>query len=343
MRKVKVALYGVGVVGGLIAKFLLEKEGVEIVGAVDTAKDKIGKDLGEILNLGKKLGVTVSDSVEKAFSKASPDIVIHATSSYLKDTYSQIASIVKHGVNVVSTCEELSYPYVTEPKLAKQLDTLARKHDATVLGTGINPGFLMDVLVITLTAPCQKVERIEVVRVMNAGTRRLPFQKKIGAGLTVEEFKRKIEAKEITGHVGLEQSIAMIADALTWKLDKIIVEKVEPVIAEKSAGSKDIKVSIGKVAGLRQKAKGVMQKKEVIVLDFQAYIGAEEEYDAITISGVPSIRQKIQPCVHGDSGTIAMIVNAIPKVINAPAGLVTMKDLPVPSTTAEDMRKYILA
>jgi 4-hydroxy-tetrahydrodipicolinate reductase len=201
----------------------------------------------------------------------------------------------------------------------------------------------MDVLVITLTAPCQKVERIEVVRVMNAGTRRLPFQKKIGAGLTVEEFKRKIEAKEITGHVGLEQSIAMIADALTWKLDKIIVEKVEPVIAEKSAGSKDIKVSIGKVAGLRQKAKGVMQKKEVIVLDFQAYIGAEEEYDAITISGVPSIRQKIQPCVHGDSGTIAMIVNAIPKVINAPAGLVTMKDLPVPSTTAEDMRKYILA
>ena len=343
MRKVKVALYGVGVVGGLIAKFLLEKEGVEIVSAVDTAKDKIGKDLGEILNLGKKLGVTVSDSVEKAFSKASPDIVIHATSSYLKDTYSQIASIVKHGVNVVSTCEELSYPYVTEPKLAKQLDTLARKHDATVLGTGINPGFLMDVLVITLTAPCQKVERIEVVRVMNAGTRRLPFQKKIGAGLTVEEFKRKIEAKEITGHVGLEQSIAMIADALTWKLDKIIVEKVEPVIAEKSAGSKDIKVSIGKVAGLRQKAKGVMQKKEVIVLDFQAYIGAEEEYDAITISGVPSIRQKIQPCVHGDSGTIAMIVNAIPKVINAPAGLVTMKDLPVPSTTAEDMRKYILA
>jgi len=343
VRKVKVALYGVGVVGGLIAKFLLEKEGVEIVGAVDTAKDKIGKDLGEILNLGKKLGVTVSDSVEKAFSKASPDIVIHATSSYLKDTYSQIASIVKHGVNVVSTCEELSYPYVTEPKLAKQLDTLARKHDATVLGTGINPGFLMDVLVITLTAPCQKVERIEVVRVMNAGTRRLPFQKKIGAGLTVEEFKRKIEAKEITGHVGLEQSIAMIADALTWKLDKIIVEKVEPVIAEKSAGSKDIKVSIGKVAGLRQKAKGVMQKKEVIVLDFQAYIGAEEEYDAITISGVPSIRQKIQPCVHGDSGTIAMIVNAIPKVINAPAGLVTMKDLPVPSTTAEDMRKYILA
>lgn len=343
VRKVKVALYGVGVVGGLIAKFLLEKEGVEIVGAVDTAKDKIGKDLGEILNLGKKLEVTVSDSVEKAFSKTSPDIVIHATSSYLKDTYSQIASIVKRGVNVVSTCEELSYPYVTVPKLARQLDMLARKHDATVLGTGINPGFLMDVLVITLTAPCQKVERIEVVRVMNAGTRRLPFQKKIGAGLTVEEFKRKIEAKEITGHVGLEQSIAMIADALTWKLDKIIVEKVEPVIAEKSTGSKDIKVSIGKVAGLRQKAKGVMLKKEVIVLDFQAYIGAEEEYDAITISGVPSIRQKIQPCVHGDSGTIAMIVNAIPKVINAPAGLVTMKDLPVPSTTAEDMRQYILA
>ncbi|MGQ9538819.1 MAG: NAD(P)H-dependent amine dehydrogenase family protein [Candidatus Bathycorpusculaceae bacterium] len=342
MAEVKAVLYGVGAVGSLIAKALLEKEGLKIVGAVDMAKDKAGKDLGEVLGLNTKLGVMVYSDVEKLFSATKADIAIHATSSYLKDTYPQIASLIKHGVNVISTCEELSHPYYSEPKLAKELDALAKKHDVTVLGTGINPGFLMDTLVITLTAVCQKIEKIEAVRVMNAATRRLPFQKKIGAGLTVEEFKQKIKSGQITGHVGLEQSIAMIADALAWKLEKIRAEPVKPVIAHESVESEAIKVDAGKVAGLRQTAKGFMNKKEVIVLDFQAYIGAKEEYDAITITGVPTIRQKIQPCVHGDIGTVAIVVNSIPKVLNAPAGLLTMKDLPVPSAATEEMRKYIL-
>ncbi|MEM3565466.1 MAG: hypothetical protein QXK18_01145 [Candidatus Bathyarchaeia archaeon] len=341
MEEVKVVLYGVGAVGSLIAKSLLEKKGVKIVGAIDVAKDKVGKDLGEVLGLNKKLGIIVSSDVDAVLSKTKPNIAIHATSSYLKDTYPQIASIIKHGVNVVSTCEELSYPYYSEPKIAKELDKLAKKHDVTVLGTGINPGFLMDTLVITLTATCQNIERIEAARIMNAATRRLPFQKKIGAGLTVENFKRKIEKREITGHVGLGQSIAMIADALAWQLDEIRAEPVEPVIAKEPVKSEFIRVEAGKVAGLRQTAKGIMGGKEVIVLDFQAYIGAKEEYDAITITGVPTIKQKIQPCVHGDAGTVAIIINSIPKVLKAPAGLLTMKDLPAPSAATEDMRKYI--
>jgi 4-hydroxy-tetrahydrodipicolinate reductase len=341
VRKVKVVLYGVGAVGSLIAKFLLKKEGVDIVGAIDIAKDKVGKDLGEVLGIEGKLKIKVSSDTDSVLSKVKADIAIHATSSFLKDTYLQIASILKHGVKVISTCEELSYPYCTEPEIAKELDALAKKCNATVLGTGINPGFLMDMLVITLTAVCQKIEKIEAVRVMNAATRRLPFQKKIGAGLTVKEFQQKIEDEQITGHVGLKQSIAMIADALAWKLDKITVEPVEPIIAKKPVESKKIKVKTGEVAGLRQKAKGIMKNREVIVLDFQAYIGAEEEYDAIMIEGVPNVKQKIKPCVHGDIGTISMIVNSIPKVINAPAGLFTMKDLPVPSAVLEDIRQYV--
>jgi len=341
MRKVKVVLYGVGAVGSLIGRFLLEKEGIDLVGAVDIAKDKVGKDLGEVLGVKRKLGIKVSNNVDAVFSKAKADIAIHTTSSFLKDTYPQIASIIKHGVKIVSTCEELSYPYYIEPKLVKELDALAKKYNATVLGTGINPGFLMDTLVITLTAVCQKIEKIEAVRIMNAATRRLPFQKKIGAGLTIEEFQQKIKDKQITGHVGLEQSIAMIADALAWKLDKITAESVEPVIAKKPVESKSIKVKTCEVVGLRQKAKGVMKDREVIVLDFQAYIGAEEEYDAITIDGIPNVKQKITPCVHGDIGTIAMVVNSIPKVINAPAGLFTMKDLPIPSAVLEDIRQYV--
>lgn len=341
MGKIRVILYGVGAIGSLLAKFLLEKKGIEIVGAVDIAKNKVGKDLDKVLGLERKLGIRVSNDVDSVLSKVKADIAVHATSPFIKDAFPQIASIVKHGVNVVSTCEELSYPHVTEPELAKKLDALAKQNNVTVLGTGINPGFLMDTLVITLTAVCQKIEKIEVVRVMDAATRRLPFQKKIGAGLTVREFRRKIENKQITGHVGLEQSIAMIADALGWKLDKTIVELVELVIAKKSVESKDITVEAGEVAGLRQKAKGIVKSREVIILDFQAYIGAKEEYDSVTIEGVPSVKQRIQPCVHGDIGTIAMVVNAIPKVINAPAGLLTIKDLPVPSAALEDMRKYL--
>jgi len=341
MEKIKVVSYGVGAVGAMIARSLLEKEGVEVVGAIDVAKDKVGKDLGEVLGLDRKVGVKISANVDSVLSRVKADVAIHATSSYLKDTYAQIASILNHGVNVLSTCEELSFPQVSEPRLAEQLNTLAKEHDATVLGSGINPGFLMDTLVIMLTAACEKIEKIEATRVMNAGTRRLPFQKKIGAGLTVEEFKQKIEKKQITGHVGLEESIAMIASALSLKLGKIVVESVEPVIAQKRVESKDIRVDAGRVAGLKQKAKGMIKNREVISLDFQAYIGAEEEYDAITIKGVPNINQKIQPCVHGDIGTVAMIVNAIPRVMNAPAGLFVMKDLPVPSATLEDMRKYV--
>jgi len=341
MEKIRVVCYGLGAVGTRIAKFLLEKEGIQIVGAIDIAKDKVGKDLGEVLELTKKLGVTVSNDVESVMSKACCDVVVHATSSYLKDVYQQIAPLAKYGVNVISTCEELSYPYVSEPELAKKLDALGMKYAMTFLGTGINPGFLMDTLVISLTGVCQKIDKIKVERVMDAATRRVPFQKKIGAGLSVNEFKKKIAAKEITGHVGLEESIGMIAAALRWELDKITVEQVEPIIAKEEVASEAIKVKKGQVAGLRQTARGIMKRKDMITLDFQAYIDAEEEYDSIKIDGVPPIYQKISPCVHGDPATVAVIVNSIPKIMNAPPGLLTMKDLQIPSAAVEDMRKYI--
>jgi len=341
MEKIRVVCYGLGAVGSLIAKSLLEKEGIQIVGAIDIAKDKIGKDLGEVLALSKKLGITISDNVDNVVSKACCDVVLHATSSYLKNVYEQIATLAKYGVNVISTCEELSFPHLSEPELAKKLDALGIKYAMTFLGTGINPGFLMDTLVITLTGVCQKINKIKVERVMNAATRRVPFQTKIGAGLSLSEFKKKITAKKITGHVGLEQSIGMIAAALRWKLDKIKVESVEPVIAKREVKSEAIKVKKGQMAGLKQTARGIMKRRDVITLDFQAYIGAEEEYDSITIDGVPPVHQKISPCVHGDLATVAVIVNSIPKIMNAPLGLVTMKDLPVPSAAVEDMRKYL--
>jgi 4-hydroxy-tetrahydrodipicolinate reductase len=339
--KLKVVLYGAGWMGSSITQLLIKKKGVEIVGAVDSSPSKVGRDLGSIMGTDKPLGVVVTDDAAKLLSEVKPDVVVHATSSFLKDVFPQLEEIVKHGVNVVSTCEELSYPYVSSSDLAAKLDELAKKHGVTVLGTGINPGFVMDALPITLTSVCQEIRRIQVERVMDAAGRRAPFQKKIGAGLSVDEFREKIAGKQITGHVGLEQSVAMIADALRWNLQAIEIGAVEPVVAEKPVESKAVKVETGKVAGLKQSVRGIMDGKPVITLLFKAYIGAGEEYDSITIEGTPNIHEKISPCVHGDLATAAMIVNSIPKVINAEPGLKTMKDLPVPSAVLEDIRLYV--
>jgi len=342
MEKVKVVSYGIGVIGQKLATHLLEKEGVEVVGAVDINPKIVGKDLGEVLG-ARRLGVKISNDADGVLDDTKPDIVAHTTMSYMRQTYPQFEQILKHGVDVVSTCEELSYPYATKEgaEYATKLDKLAKKCEAAILGTGVNPGFLMDTLPTFLTSVCQRVDEIYVARQMDAATRRIPFQQKIGAGLSLDEFKAKIARHEITGHVGLEQSIKMIADSLGWELDEIRVDAVEPVVLKKDVASDAIKVPEGFNAGTKQFAYGIVGGKKLITLDFKAYIGAPEEFDSVTIKGVPPINQKISPCVHGDYATIAITANMIPIVVSASPGFKTMVDLPIPHATPKHMRKYV--
>jgi 2,4-diaminopentanoate dehydrogenase len=331
VRKLNVVSFGVGVIGSLTAKFILEEKGevMDLVGAYDIDPGKVGKDLGEVIGLGRKAGVRVSDDLDGLLSE-DVDIVIHTTASFLKQAVPQIEKVVAHGVDVVSSCEELSYPYVVDRALSSRLDASARKHGASVLGTGINPGFLMDALPILLTAPCKSVEKITVTRRMNAATRRIPFQKKVGAGMTTAEFRKAIAAGDVSGHVGLEQSASMLADAIGWKLDRVEVGRVEPVLADAPVRGY-IEIESGRVAGVRQGARGIVAGKPLIQLNFMAYVGSEEEYDQVVIEGVPPVNCKISPCVHGDHGTVAMLVNMAPKVVGAAPGLHTMKDLQLPS------------
>jgi 4-hydroxy-tetrahydrodipicolinate reductase len=340
MEELRVVCVGLGPIGKAIAKGLLEKKGLKIVGAVDVAPDLIGKDLGEVLELGRKLGVTVRDDLDKLLDEVKADIAVIATKSYLPDVYPQIESCVKHCVNVISTCEELSYPYYRYPELSAKIDTLAKDHGVTVLGTGINPGYLMDALPIMLTGACTKVDSIKVIRMMDSKKRRIPYQKKIGTGLSPEEFRKMIEEKKITGHVGLTESIAMIAAALGWKLDEIKEFPPEPVIADREVQAY-VTVKPGQVAGLKSVAHGIKDGKPVIVLEFVSHALVEEEHDTIIIEGTPRIEEKKIGGVHGDIGTVAVVINMIPKVINAPPGLFTMKDLPIPSAVVEDMRIYL--
>jgi 4-hydroxy-tetrahydrodipicolinate reductase len=342
MESVRVVSYGIGVIGKRLARHLLTKKGVEIVGAIDINPEIVGKDLGEVLGIDA-LGVIISNDADGVLSKTKPEIVCHTTVSYLRQTYDQFAQILRHGVNVVSTCEELAYPYATKEggEYAEKLDQLAKENSATLLGTGINPGFLMDTLPIFLTGVCTRVDDIYITRQMDAATRRVPFQKKIGAGLSIGEFSEKIANHEITGHVGLEQSIQMIADAVGWELDEIKVDQVQPVVLDEDGASDAIEVPKGHNAGSMQMAYGMKEGKALITMDFKAYIGAPEEFDSITIRGEPPINEKTSPCVHGDFGTIAITSNMIPQVINSDPGFKTMVDMPPPHATSAHLRKYI--
>lgn len=332
MEKIRVVLYGCGVMGLKIARALLDKKSFEIVGAVDVNPKLLGKDLGEILALRERVGVIIERDAVALFSKVQADAVIHATASHLKTVVPQITPCLQAGRDVVSTCEELSYPWKRHPERARELDALARERGATVVGTGINPGYLMDALPLALTAPCLRVNSIRVTRMMNSARRRLPFQEKVGTGLSVEEFRENIRNKSITGHVGLLESIHMIAAGLGWELDEVAEAPPEPVIAKEAVKAGVATVTRGRVIGLKSRAYAKRGGEQAITLEFCAHAAVEEEYDEILIRGEPDIHQRIVGGVQGDTGTVAMAINSVPRVLEASPGLKSMKDLPMPVT-----------
>jgi len=313
----------------MIVKFASQRTDIKITGAVDIDRSKVGHDLGDVAVLGKKLGITVTDNPETVLKEAKPDIVILTTSSSLKAVLPQIEQCIKAEANIVSTTEELSYPFGTQPALAEKIDKLAKEYKVTILGTGVNPGFLMDTWPLFMTGVCQEVKRIKAVRVQDASSRRGPFQKKIGAGCTIDEFNRRV-ADGALKHVGLPESIAMIASGLRWELDDI-TESIEPIVATARVKTDFVTVEPGQATGVRQIGKGIRAGEELITLEFEASVGAPESYDAVYITGTPSLEIVIKGGTHGDIATAAMVVNSIHRVMEAPPGLLTMKDMPIVS------------
>jgi len=326
-KRVRAVQFGCGPVGCLVVRYTSTRPDIKIVGAIDIDQRLIGQELGHVAGLNKKLGVTVSGDADRTLSKTKPDVVFLTTSSSLKTVSPQIEKCVKAKANVISTCEELAYPHRSQRKLSSNIDKHARANKVTVLGTGVNPGFLMDAWPLFMTGVCQEVRAIKSVRVQNASSRRGPFQKKIGAGKTLEEFAELVRAGAIR-HVGLSESVAMIADGLGWKLDDI-TESIEPVISTSSIKTEFATVQPGQASGVRQVGKGFRSGKEVITLEFEASVTAPESYDAVFITGLPDLEVVIKGGTHGDIATAALVVNCVHRVVNAPPGLTTMKDLPV--------------
>jgi 4-hydroxy-tetrahydrodipicolinate reductase len=313
------------------ASVILKRRNLELVGAVDTAHN-VGYDIGDLIGSSKKTGIIISDNAGEILTRARPDIVLHMTSSSLLKVQSEINQIITSSINVVSSTEELSYPWRQQPIISAEINELAKKFNVTVLGTGINPGYVMDTWPLSLTAVCQKVKKVRVTRIQDASNRREPFQKKIGAGLTIKEFHAKVDERTLR-HVGLTESIEMIAAGLGWELEDVR-ETIEPIIAEKEIKSEFAIIKPGQAMGVRQVGIGLRNSEEVIRLDFEASIGSEESYDAVYITGTPNLETVIKGGIHGDLATAAIVVNTIPHIVEAPPGLLTMKDIPLVTCSA---------
>ncbi len=323
---IRVLQVGLGPIGASIARQVGARVGFELVGGVDLAPDKVGRDLGAICGMGKEIGVAVSGDLPAALGSIQPDIAVVSTHSVLGKVEATIRACLSAGVAVVSTTEELSFPWRERPELAQRIDAAARAAGRAVLGTGVNPGFAMDALPLALSAVCERVDGVIVRRFQDASKRRLPFQQKIGAGLSVEEFRAKVAAGGVR-HVGLTESIGMLASAFGWNLDSI-TDEIRPKIAAEPVASPELAVAAGQCSGVVQLGLGKEGDLVRVRLEFEAYLGAPESYDEVEILGSPALRSRIVGGIPGDLATASIVVNAIPRVLAAPPGLITMRDLP---------------
>jgi 2,4-diaminopentanoate dehydrogenase len=319
-QPIAVAQYGIGPIGAEIARLLLTKPWIRLVAAVDIDPNKIGKDVGDVIGLGREVGVKVTPDVA-----GRPEVVCHSTGSRLRDVEPQLRALLGRGCHVVSTCEELSFPI--DQAIREELQQTARAHNVTLLGTGVNPGFVMDKLPLTLTAVCQDIQSVDIIRIQNASTRREPLQRKVGAGMTVDEFRAAVAAGKIK-HMGLRESLLMVGNGLGVEFERVSEEKIDPIVAERQVVTQYLKVAPGQVAGVHQTIDG--KGRIDVRLELRMYVGAEDvAADRVIVRGVPDLELEIKGGVHGDRATAAMVVNPIPRVISARPGVLTMDDIPI--------------
>jgi len=324
----KMVQFGLGPIGIECVKWALKKPSIELVGAVDIDPQKAGKRLDDLVGMAGKTDVVISADLEGVLKNTKPDIALHTTQSSLPVVLPQLELLIKFGINVASSTEELLVPELQHPEIAAKIDQLAKQHGVSVLGTGVNPGFVMDTLPLCISSMCLDIESVKVWRELDAGKRRLPLQKKVGSCLTTEEFQALKEQNKI-GHVGLIESLDLLLKGLGWKADKI-VETLDPVVADRKLKTEYLEIEKGKVCGIKHVAKAVINGEEKVCLDLRMYVGAPESFDMVEIKGTPPIHLKFSGGIQGDKATVAALVNAIPRVIEAQPGLLSMRDITLP-------------
>ncbi len=326
---IRIVQYGLGPIGQETVRLILDKAKVgslELVGAIDVDPQKVNRTVGSLVDVSSD--IVISSDAEKVLTNSKPDIVLHTTSSFLPQVEEQLNHCIRAGASVVSSTEELPYPFDRHAEIAARLDSLAKEYGVTILGTGVNPGYAMDVLALMATGVCTRVHSVSVQRRVDAGLRRRPLQQKVGAGITVEEFQER-QKQGGFGHIGLIESMRLVMHGFGWPIQKF-TEKLEPVIAESKVTTPYLTVSSGRVAGIKHTAEAFMNDRVAVSLDLRMYVGAHKPEDRVIVNGAPPINLVIEGGIFGDTATVAALVNAIPHVLKSSPGLRTVADLPVP-------------
>ncbi len=341
---VRVLLLGTGQMGSGIARLILEKRGLALVGAYGRRRDRAGLDLGRAIGIDRDLGIAIGSDLAREIARGRPTIAIQTTCSRLAEAVPEISTLVRNRVHVISIAEEMAYPAATSASAAAEIDRLAVEHGAAVLGTGINPGFVLDLLVLTLTGVCADIQAITATRVNDLSPYGPSVLASQGVGLTPAAFRAGLEDGSVVGHFGFPQSIRMIADALGWEIERID-ERREPIVSTVRRETRFVSVAPGCVAGCRHTAVAYRGGKAVITLvhpqQIHPHLEGGETGDAIEITGTPNVRLAGSPEIPGGQGTIAVAVNMIPRVLNATPGLHCMADLPVPVALLGDARPLV--
>ena len=354
MDKIKIIIWGFGSMGSGMAEMLIGKKGVEITGICDSHPERKGKDMLSVLkNNGSLINtdnlnypkIIIKEKIKDIVTPGCADVVLLATDSFTKKAYEKIVYLLKNKLNVITTAEEMAYPMASEPELSNQMDIIAKANGVSVLGTGINPGLIMDLLVVLMTGASIDVDHIKAERVNSLSPFGPAVMEEQGVGLTQEAFKSGVSDGSLAGHVGFNESVAMITDAIGWKLSSKVQQTQEPIITTVSRKTKYIEVEAGNVAGCSMNGYGHVDGKLKVEMvhpqQIEPQVEGTDTGDYVTIKGTPNINLSIKPEVPGGIGTIAMCVNMIPQIINASPGLKTMLDLPVPRAIMGDMRERI--
>lgn len=332
MTTTRVLQFGLGSIGRSIARLVHEKPVLELVGGIDSDPLLQGLDLGHVIGLDDELGLRVSADASTVLAELRPEVVILSTGSFLRDVQGQIQVCLATGANVVSTCEELSFPSPSNAGIWATLDSQARAAGVRVLGTGVNPGFAMDALPLFLTAIVERIELIDVHRIQNAATRRLSLRRKIGLGLSPKEFEARVKDGGF-GHIGLLESALLVADRLRLELDDLRTT-LTPRLCQQTILLENKRIKPGQVSGIHQTVLGERRGKTILRLVLDMAVDVGQSRDQIRIEGSPPINLLLEGGLHGDVATRAITTNAIPRVLAASPGLLTMVDMPIPFAIA---------
>ena len=341
---IRVLVLGTGQMGSGVARLVLEKHSLELVGAYGRRRERAGIDLGRLIGIDRDLGIALGSGLEVEIARGRPHVAIQTTCSRLADAMAEISTLVRNRVHVISIAEEMAYPAAHSAAAANDIDRLAVEHGVAVLGTGINPGFVLDLLVIALTGVCSDVRSIIATRVNDLSPYGPSVLASQGVGLTPAAFHKGLEDGTVVGHFGFPQSIRMVADTLGWEVERI-EQRREPIVSTVRRETRFVVVEPGHVAGCLHTAVAHGAGRPLITLvhpqQIHPHLEGVHTGDTIEITGTPNVRLAGSPEIPGGDATIALAVNMIPRVLNASPGLHTMADLPVPAAILADARRCV--